>query len=104
MRRETIHRGSLRSRNKPKFNKDYCMECKYHGYASGVWSADLNGKKVGVYCNYAAVTDSTCLKPTGLDSCMDLRGDDYENCKLFSPGAAMEEREEFSYEQETGTD
>lgn len=81
---------NVKQRRKPKFNKKRCLECKYHGFGHGYY-VEMKGKKYPVYCNYASITDSTCLKPLNSEESYDLRGEDYENCLLFSSGDAIEE-------------
>lgn len=79
-------------RNKPKFRKSRCLKCKYHGLGSHGYLVNINGKGIHIYCNYA-VTGKTCLKPSGPFETIDIRGEDYDDCKLFSPGKMIKEPE-----------
>lgn len=79
------------SLDKPKFNKDKCVKCKYHGLNVG-YTADVKGQKRLVYCNYSA-TGNTCLKRVGEDKIKDLRGTRFNDCKLFEEGEMIEEGE-----------
>lgn len=65
-----------------KFNKDKCKKCKYHRkFPSGQF----------VFCNYASLTDQTCLRSIGKEV-IDIRGDKYNGCKLFSEGKALDDK------------
>lgn len=76
--------------NKPKFDKKKCLTCTYHG--DGVGYCVRIPAKGGTFthktvnCNYAGVTGETCLKPAPNNTIIDLRGDDYDNCKLYKEG------------------
>ena len=76
-----------------KFNKQKCLKCRYHNYGCGGYLATVRKRRQAVYCNYASITGNTCLKPTGLFTTVDVRGDDYNNCKLFLEGDLIEEVE-----------
>lgn len=61
-----------------KFDKRKCKKCKYHRkFPSGQF----------VFCNYASLTDQTCLKKVGKEI-IDIRGDKYDRCKLFCEAKA----------------
>ena len=79
-------------RNKPKFSKKRCLRCKYHGLGHHGFVTCIDGKGVNIYCNYATITGHTCLKPVSPHESVDLRGDDYYNCRLFSEGKMIRER------------
>ena len=79
-------------RNKPKFRKSKCIKCKYHGLGGHGYLVNINGKGIHIYCNYS-VTGKTCLKPSGPFETIDIRGEDYDDCKLFSPGKRIQEPE-----------
>lgn len=72
--------------NKPKFNKNKCVKCKYHTRSSVGHPVRVGNNSVRICCNFASITGCTSLKPGPYNSVTDLRGDDYDNCKLFSPG------------------
>lgn len=79
-------------RNKPKFNKTKCLKCKYRlERMSGFYVGKRNGRKISVACNYSSIKGHTCLRPSGYRQTYDLRGDDYDNCKLFEKGGAIHE-------------
>lgn len=78
--------------NKTKFDKKKCMKCKYHGVGCGGETVRRRNEMVHVYCNYSSITNSTCLKRGPHGTVTDLRGDDYNNCKLYDPGKAKRER------------
>lgn len=84
---------------KPKFNKQKCLKCKYHGLGCGGYPAKVgfNGRTVSVYCNYS-ILERTCLKRLKNGQVIDLRGDDYNDCKLFEAGKAEVEDEDEDYE------
>lgn len=79
---------------KPKFDKNMCIRCKYHGRGKQGFSAKTSNGYVSVFCDYANITDSTCLRRTSRGAVRDIRGDDYSDCALFSPGKTK--HEEFS--------
>lgn len=76
--------------SKPKFDKKKCLTCIYHGegvgYSVRVPNKDGTYSLKVVNCNYAGVTGETCLKPAPNNEVIDLRGDDYDNCKLYEEG------------------
>ena len=61
-----------------KFNKQKCRNCVY---------GRLMGTKI--ICNFATVTDTTCLHIEE-DKVVDYRGSDYNNCKLYKRGKAID--------------
>lgn len=73
-------------RDKPKFNKQKCLKCKYHAFSSNGYRAVIGRGSRDVICNFATITGITCLKPEPGYSTSDLRGEDYDNCKLFVEG------------------
>ena len=80
---------------KAKFDKKKCVRCIYHGVGKCGHSVRLlNGGTERVHCNYSGVTDSTCLKPAPNNTVVDMRGDDFNNCKLFVEGARLEGKQQ----------
>ena len=71
-----------------KYNKKKCLKCMYHGEHCGTgWTVeDEEGRTHVIYCNYAMITNSTCLQPKSTYKTYDLRGNDYNNCLLFKEG------------------
>ena len=59
-----------------KHSKKRCRRCIYRG--------NMQGPSL-LFCNYAAVTDRTCLRREG-NKVIDIRGEEYEQCKLFEEG------------------
>ena len=84
-------------KNKPKFNKSKCLKCKYHGLGCGGYTVRRNKSMVHVYCNYAFINDMTCLQPGPRNTTIDLRGDDYDNCKLFVEGKVENVKQQICY-------
>ena len=76
----------IKSNYTPKFDKHKCAKCKYHGSTSCGTVVRLKGQPNRVHCDYAFATDCTCLKPGPNNTVIDMRGDDYDNCKLFVEG------------------
>ena len=66
-----------------KHNKAKCRTCAYHR---------IMGGGVHMICNYSCITGQTCLYKTdkGIE---DRRGDDYNNCKLYRKGVALEDED-----------
>ena len=64
---------------KTKFDKRKCAKCIYHGGSSAS----------NIYCNYAGLTEETCLKRGPKSTTIDIRGEDYEGCLLFEQGKTM---------------
>lgn len=81
---------------KAKFNKDKCLKCRYHGLGCNGHTVRIGTRALPVFCNYSA-TENTCLKKTEDGQIVDIRGDDYENCKLFV-SKKPEETDEEIYE------
>lgn len=67
---------------KPKFNKKICLSCRYCGYGRGSYT--VRGK--AVFCDYATITNQTCLTRDNKGNVIDLRGTDYNNCQLYASG------------------
>ena len=59
-----------------KHNKKQCRKCIYRG--------NMQGPSL-LFCNYAAITDRTCLRRKGKEV-IDIRGEDHERCELFEEG------------------
>lgn len=77
-----------------KFNPEKCMKCKFRNEAQsnniGSTVRLPNGKTTRVYCDYAYIMNSTCLKPISPTKSIDMRGDDYNNCNYFIEGDKIE--------------
>lgn len=69
-------------RDKPKFNLKRCAKCKYHGTGAGY---PVRPGMNPIFCNYAGVTDQTCLTVKDRQT-IDRRGEDYDHCKLYEAG------------------
>lgn len=82
-------------RKKPKFDKQKCLKCKYHGIGKCGYFTRAGSKATKVFCDYATIAKSTCLKPINITDVVDLRGTEYNNCKLFAEGSPEREREQF---------
>lgn len=82
--------SNLERKHKAKFNKEKCATCQYRGAGSVGYPVKINNLSVRVHCNYAGITNSTCLKPLNNVDVVDLRGEDYNNCKLYKRGAMIE--------------
>jgi hypothetical protein len=80
-------------RKGPKFNKRKCLRCKYHTHMSQGYSVRVGHRSIHVCCNFATVTGITCLKPEPGHRTSDLRGEDYDDCKLFVEGEPERIRE-----------
>lgn len=78
---------------KGKFNPEKCIKCKYRCANSGGMGNPIKvgDKWVRVYCNYATIMQSTCLKPISPTESIDMRGDDFDNCKYFVEGDMIDE-------------
>ena len=73
---------------KSKFNKKKCEQCKYHGYFGSKSQNAYSSNEAAlnhVMCEYAKCNKTTCLRLVGKEL-VDLRGSDYNNCKLFEKG------------------
>lgn len=75
---------------KYKFSKQKCARCIYRGINGLGVPTHVDDKTIRVYCNFATITNSTCLRPTDNNKVYDLRGTDYNNCKLFVEGEMLE--------------
>jgi hypothetical protein len=82
-------------RDKPKFDKYKCYTCRYHGVGSNGYPITVNKRKVRVYCDYLSIMDSSCLKPINGQDNVDLRGEDFNNCKLYTKGNIERKRTSF---------
>lgn len=76
----------IERRHKAKFNKNKCATCQYRGIGSVGYPVRINDMSVRVYCNYSGITNVTCLRPASSTEVVDLRGEDYNNCKLYKEG------------------
>lgn len=77
----------MKDRNKPKFDKQKCIKCMYHCNLTGGFRAKIGDKNyVSIVCDYATINRQTCLINTS-EGTIDLRGEDYNDCKLFKEGA-----------------
>ena len=67
-----------------KFNKKRCEKCKYCG-------GQRNPQNIvhTLYCNYAGIEGRTCLY-TDKGQVKDKRGDDYNQCALFTPAQTIQ--------------
>lgn len=61
-----------------KFNKQKCRKCMYR---KKITSAPVGS----VFCDYAGVTDQTCLHVVN-GQLVDRRGEDYDHCLLYKTG------------------
>ena len=78
---------------KPQYDKEKCLQCKYHGRGSIGFAAkekELNNESDKnpklIYCNYASVTGLTCTRRVHDDVIIDIRGGNYNNCLLYEKG------------------
>lgn len=71
---------------KPKFNKRKCLKCKFHGNCGAGVGVKINGASRGVICDYAGVTGNTCLTLDSSRHVIDIRGNDYDHCALYTKG------------------
>lgn len=74
-----------------KFDKHKCVKCKYHSHMGGASGHNPNN----AYCNYNVLNHTTCLKriPNKEGEIYDIRGDDFNNCKMYCAGKAIDARE-----------
>ena len=79
-----------KEKSNPKFNKYKCIKCIYRGEGQIGYPIRYKGQFIRVHCNYVGCTNSTCLKPISTYAIIDIRGDDYDNCKLFVEGPKLE--------------
>ena len=73
-----------RNWEKPKFNLDKCVQCRFHGTGAGY---PVGSRHLPIFCNYAGIKDKTCLCLIK-GEVVDRRGDDPNNCQLFEKGKA----------------
>ena len=68
---------------KTKFDRRKCLTCIYRGGSQGNCTTIKN-----LHCNYSGIMTATCLKriPNKDGEVRDIRGDDYNNCKLYQKG------------------
>jgi hypothetical protein len=76
--------------NKTKFDKKKCARCQYHNIGSLGVPVRVHGKVVRIFCDYITATNSSCLRQDMHDTVVDIRGNDYNNCKLFVEGKKLE--------------
>lgn len=76
-----------------KFNKEKCARCQYRGTNGLGVPVQVNGSSVRIYCNFCGTTDKTCLRMKNRKEVYDIRGNDYNNCKMFVEGNALESKE-----------
>ena len=77
--------------SKPKFDKEKCLSCKYRNtYSQLGWAIKKDGKVHHVLCDYGTITGISCLTPGPNNTVVDMRGEDYNNCMLFSEGDRIE--------------
>lgn len=73
-----------------KFDRSKCRSCIYRGRVSG-GQQYIKGERINnVCCNYAAITGNTCLKYNNAHKLDDIRGDNYDECKLYKKGKAIQ--------------
>lgn len=81
--------------DRPKFDKSKCLRCK-HGVkiSSGFSTHDQSGGTVQIVCDYSGNNKDgkTCLYIGEDRKVHDRRGEDYHNCKLFTPGKENKRR------------
>lgn len=81
-------------KGKPKFKKNRCAKCKYHGTGYG-YTGRVKNKMTPINCNYSGITKKTCLRlADNRIDVYDIRGEDYYNCLLFEEGNALKDAEE----------
>ena len=82
-------------KKKAKFDKQKCMQCKYHGRGMSGYSARRGDTTVAIFCDYATITGDTCIRRTPKGYTEDIRGEDFDNCRLFYPGKVKRELSKF---------
>ncbi|MBR3125025.1 MAG: hypothetical protein IKF42_06295 [Mogibacterium sp.] len=87
--------------SKPKFDKKKCLKCKYHGKGLNLgWPVKVkSGEKyrtVYVYCDFVSHMSTTPLRAVSKTETIDLRGEDYNNCKLFVEGDPVEHKKQIT--------
>lgn len=70
-----------------KFDKHKCAKCVYRGRINSY----------GYFCNYASVTQRTCLRRDEHGNVYDARGEDQDNCMLFQKGIPLRESHQFQF-------
>ena len=80
----SINRLTQLRRSRTKFNKQKCMRCQYH---CGCTLDSITSSYV--ICNYSSITGHTCLQRVSSNTIIDIRGDEYDNCKLFREGSKI---------------
>jgi len=81
------------TKHRSKFNKSKCLQCKYRCTFSG--GAGLKVSPQNVACYYGALSQTgTCLRLVN-KQIVDIRGDDYNNCKLYEKGTR--EKNKYGY-------
>ena len=63
-----------------------CAKCVYRGRLNFL----------GGFCNYAAVTERTCIRTTDQGETIDTRGADPNDCMLFEKGKKRDGKRELS--------
>lgn len=86
--------------HKTKFDRKKCLTCIYRGGSQGSCTSIKN-----LHCNYSGIMTATCLKriPNKDGEIMDIRGKDYDNCRLYEKGRqikSLEQKEKFKYDTE----
>ena len=84
------------SGNKPKFDKQMCLKCKWHGTGVG-YPVREGGHHVLVHCNYSLYNETTPLRVVD-GKVIDLRGEDRYGCQLFEKGKP--DRPNFKYTED----
>ena len=88
----------MEKHKKTKFDKQKCLKCKWRNVSNSIGvSVKQNGKPVHVHCDYAFLNKMTCLQPGPNNTVVDLRGEDYNDCKLFVEGTRDPNKSEFNY-------
>lgn len=81
--------------DRPKFDKSKCLRCRYSVKISSGFSAhDQTGASVQIVCDYSGSNKDghTCLYRGADKKVHDRRGDDYNNCLLFTQGKLNKRR------------
>lgn len=76
-------------KNRPLFDKQKCVKCKWHGVGIGYPVKVMQaGHEVTalIHCNYSSYHESSCLRAKSANEVIDIRGTDYDNCLLFEEG------------------
>lgn len=69
-------------------NKKKCKSCVYHmKYTGGGIAGELSNEYGQHYmCGYGLMKRTTCLKNLPGDVIVDIRGEDPDNCQLYTKG------------------